>query len=210
MKPGLMQGLALIVCLCGPAAAAEGGIKPRCADMALKREFVSAQYIDHGAAGVSVGDVRIVIWKIWDLGRQNDVAMQVIATVVDAAGDEQWNTIEDAVIRFGNGTIRASSAASVADPADTATGGQTPLQWAVLGGTGAFAEVRGTIATAPIEDRLSDIKFSINCLAPSDVAPDIRVFSTDTYRGVAPVAPPAAAKPDKPLIPVPLGDRIYR
>lgn len=173
--------------------------------MKLGRERDAADYIDHGAPGVSVGDVRIVRWRLFGSLTDAEADMHVIATVVGATPGGGWTALDEAVIRFANGTLRASGESVLADPADTTSADETPGQAAVLGGTGAFAGARGTMESAVSPDGRHTVAFSIACAAATVTVPEVRLLAPQPLPRVRPVVPPPAARPERPLVQPPLG-----
>lgn len=121
-------------------------------------------YHDHGEEGNSHGDRRILRWMLRDeQGEARIGTAHVVSTVLHAENKGEHPVMVDAIFAVDAGTIFTSILATLSDPSATDKSAETEQEWAVRGGTGAFAGVSGTLTTNPKGNGVYDVSFDISC-----------------------------------------------
>lgn len=144
-------------------ARAQQPFDPTCAPLAIERQLDRVTFIDQGEEGVSVGDRRVLRFDLLSQDGALIGSQQVMATVVHGHMASAYEMMIDGTVILDAGMVRVSTIGPLRDPADTSTASADTLQWAVDGGTGAFAGAFGTMTTTPRGDGAYDVDFEISC-----------------------------------------------
>jgi len=136
---------------------------PACGAFKVYGDIETRAFIDLGDVGATPGDQRVGRYTLFD-DDGNDMGAMNFSSIVmspeEGAEDPVMTTLHYA---FANGAIVAIGVIALPSPADTGTGPDHDLQYAVTGGTGDFAHASGTLTTRTIEDGRRQMSFDVTC-----------------------------------------------
>jgi len=157
----------LLAALLSPMLATNLGAQvtdaPKCGAFKVFAVVETRGFVDLGDVGPTGGDQRVGRYKISaDDGK--DLGVMHFSSIVMP----KWESRESPLMTtlhfaFANGSIVATSVVGLPKPADTDTGPDEDLEYAVTGGTGDFAHARGTLVTRTVDDDRREMSFDLNC-----------------------------------------------
>ncbi|MEM9107282.1 MAG: hypothetical protein AAGC96_16645 [Pseudomonadota bacterium] len=136
---------------------------PACEDQALFMSNENILFLGDATEGAKPGDRRILDWRVHDAEGNALGSFHVITTVLGEAEDGHLITAVGSVI-FPNGEIHATITTELPDASSSTRSSAQNVDWAIVGGTDAFAHAFGTLVTGPPADAtrsLDDWSFDI-------------------------------------------------
>jgi hypothetical protein len=143
----------------GPALTQDAA-GPSCGSFVVTPQVDDIEYIDEGAHGKSPGDFRLVESDLMIDGNRVGKSHIMGALMPSDSGDVMTGT---AIAEFPNGTIVSIGMAHTANPQDEAHYQEGEIVAAVVGGTGAFANAKGTVTAKTGKDGKRKTVFDIRC-----------------------------------------------
>lgn len=141
-------------------AETEGG---ECQNFAVRIEIDRVSFFDHGEDGVGAGDRRIGRYNVLSMDGSLLGEFVFVATVLPPTDDGQHELFADALYTLPGGTLATTLHYQLSDAAETATGATQDFVYPVTGGTGAFAGVRGTLASTTDDEGGRVHAFTLTC-----------------------------------------------
>lgn len=129
-------------------ASAQESSAPGCREMHLLQAIEDITYVDTGAEGPDAGDRRILRWTVTNLDGRRIGTFYVVTTVLEIAETGDIARADGHVV-FANGDLKVSVINTIADAANTNRSNEAPIEWAIEGGTGAFAGATGVLVNGP-------------------------------------------------------------
>ena len=131
-----------------------------CGNWQILQSNASIEFIGEDATNAKAGDRRILNWRLSDLDGTQLGTFHVVTTVlgsIDGIGD--FVTADGSMV-FPNGEVFVAITATLQDAADTERSGHAPqiFDWAILGGTGDFANAKGTLKIEVPNDNRSHLQ----------------------------------------------------
>lgn len=139
--------LALLAGTVVQSAAAE----PKCEDLSLFMSNNKILFLGDELKSAQPGDRRILDWRVHDADGTDQGAFHVVTTVLSDTADGHLITAVGSLV-FSNGEIHATITTELPDASNEARSSADTVDWAIVGGTGAFAHAFGTLHTGPPED----------------------------------------------------------
>jgi hypothetical protein len=143
----------------GPALTQDAA-GPSCGSFVVTPQVDDIDFVDEGAPGESPGDFRLVESDLVIDGKQVGKSYIMGTLMPSDSGDVMTGT---AIAQFPNGTIVSIGMAHAANPQDEAHYQEGEIVAAVVGGTGAFANAKGTVTVKTSRDGKRKTAYDIHC-----------------------------------------------
>jgi hypothetical protein len=143
----------------GPALTQDAA-GPSCGSFVVTPQVDDIDFVDEGARGKSPGDFRLVESDLMIDGNRVGKSYITGTLVPSDSGDVMTGT---AIAKFPNGTIVSIGMAHACNPQDEAHYQEGEIVAAVVGGTGAFANAKGTVTAKTSKDGKRKTVYDIHC-----------------------------------------------
>lgn len=119
-----------------------------CGTTELLHSNTSIRFIGADPAQAAAGDRRILHWFLEDLSGLYVGTFDVVTTVLGGTSEMGHYVRVDGSLDLPNGNIFVATSTSLRDATDTLSSGnaQEVIDWAVVGGTGDFANASGVVS----------------------------------------------------------------
>lgn len=126
-----------------------------CGVTELLHTNTSIRFVGADPTNADVGDRRILHWFLEDLGGFYIGEFDVVTTVLGGTADMGHYVRVDGSINLPNGSLFVATSTLLNDASNTLNSGNPKevIDWAIVGGTGDFAEARGMLSVVVPEER---------------------------------------------------------
>jgi len=133
---------------------------PSCGSFVVTPQADDIDFVDNEAPGKSPGDFRLVESDLVIDGNRVGKSYIMGTLMPSDSGDVMTGT---AIAEFPNGTIVSIGMAHAANPTDEAHYQEGKIVAAVVGGTGAFTNAKGTVTVRTSKDGKRETAYDIHC-----------------------------------------------
>jgi hypothetical protein len=144
-------------------ASAQNASGPDCGEFTVYIENDDVEFFDIDPEGTSAGDRRVGRYDVLDENSDHIGYFLFASTILPPLGDGTHQALGNGRYDLANGTIAASMVYELVDPTDTQSGAVQEFVYPVLGGTGEFAGVHGTLLSMTDEAGRRAQRFDLYC-----------------------------------------------
>jgi hypothetical protein len=159
---GVLLAAVLSPMLAGNLGAQEADA-PACGAFKVFGTAEARGFVDLGDVGPTGGDQRVGRYKLFTADGKDLGVMHFSSIVMPKWKSRESPLMTTLHFAFANGSLVAVSVIGLAKPADTDTGPDEDLEYAVTGGTGDFAHASGTLITRTADDDRREMSFDLDC-----------------------------------------------
>lgn len=159
---GILFAAFLLPFFSGSLGAQETG-RPACGTFKVLGTVETRTFIDLGDVGPTGGDQRVGRYTLSDDDGNDLGVMHFSSIVMPPRGRAESPLMTTLHFAFDNGSLVAVSVIGLPSPADTGSGPDEDLEYAVTGGSGDFARASGTLTTRTLDDDRRQMSFDVDC-----------------------------------------------